>query len=63
MKYILHKNIYIYVRIAHAIPGGGPRVVVSTASFHARVWGSFPGLGGLKKNKKVSSPSTRGEPP
>ena len=29
--------------------GGGPRVVVSTtaASFHARVRGSFPGLGGL----------------
>ena len=31
--------------------GGGPRVVVSTAAFHARVWGSVPGLGGLKKTK------------
>ena len=31
--------------------GGGPRVVVSTAAFHARVWGSVPGLGGLKKQK------------
>ena len=29
--------------------GGGPRVVVSTAAFHARVWGSVPGLGGLKE--------------
>ena len=38
--------------------GEGPRVVVSTAAFHARVRGSFPGLGGLKKNKNVSSPST-----
>ena len=36
--------------------GGGPRVVVSTAAFHARVWGSVPGLGGLKETKKVSSP-------
>ena len=48
--------------------GGGPRVVVSTAAFHARVRGSFPDLGGLKKTKTVSSPSTRktqycGEPP
>ena len=31
--------------------GGGPRVVVSTAAFHARVRGSFPGLGGLKETK------------
>ena len=38
--------------------GGGPRVVVSTAAFHARVRGSVPGLGGLKENKIVSSPST-----
>ena len=26
-------------------------VVVSTAAFHARVRGSFPGLGGLKETK------------
>ena len=38
--------------------GGGPRVVVSTAAFHARVRGSVPGLGGLKETKIVSSPST-----
>ena len=31
--------------------GGGPRVVVSTAAFHARVRGSIPGLGGLKETK------------
>ena len=31
--------------------GGGPRVVVSTAAFHARVRGSVPGLGCLKKTK------------
>ena len=29
--------------------GGAPRVVVSTAAFHARVRGSVPGLGGLKE--------------
>ena len=33
-------------------------VVVSTAAFHARVRGSVPGLGGLKRNTNVSSPST-----
>ena len=38
--------------------GGGPRVVVSTAAFHARVRGSVPGLGGFKETKAVSSPST-----
>ena len=32
-------------------PGGGPRVVVSTAAFHARIRGSVPGLGGLKETK------------
>ena len=32
--------------------GGGPRVVVSTAAFHARVRGSVPGLGGLKETKR-----------
>ena len=31
--------------------GGGPRVVVSTAAFHAIVRGSVPGLGGLKETK------------
>ena len=31
--------------------GGGPRVVVSTAAFLARVRGSVPGLGDLKETK------------
>ena len=31
--------------------GGGPRVVVSTAAFHARARGSVPGLSGLKETK------------
>ena len=34
----------------------GPRVVVSTAAFHAGVRGSVPGLGGLKKTKKCFFP-------
>ena len=51
-----------------SIVGRGPRVVVSTAAFHATVGGSVPGLGGLKGTKYVSSPSTCesqycGEPP
>ena len=51
-----------------AFGGGGPRVVVSTAAFHARVRGSVPNLGGLKETKNVSSLSTCesqycGEPP
>ena len=33
------------------LKGGGPRVVVSTAAFHARVRGSVPGLGGWKETK------------
>ena len=32
-------------------PGGGPKLVVSTAAFHARVRGSVPGLGGLIETK------------
>ena len=48
--------------------GGGPRVVVTTTAFQARVRGSVPGSGGLKETKNVSSPSTCesqycGEPP
>ena len=31
--------------------GGGPRIVVSTAAFHAGVPGSFPDLGGLKETQ------------
>ena len=35
----------------HHGQGGGPRGVVSTAAFHARVRGSVPRLGGLKETK------------
>ena len=35
--------------------GGGPRVVVSTAGFHARLRGSVPSLGGLKETKMFFS--------
>ena len=60
-----------YINIVYHRPslmGGGPRVVVSTAAFHARVRGSVPGLGGFKETKNVSSPSMCesqycGEPP
>ena len=38
-------------RVYYGPGGGGPRVVVSTAAFHARVRGSVPGLGGLKETK------------
>ena len=37
--------------MSYSILGGGPRVVVSTAAFHARGRGSVPGLGGLKETK------------
>ena len=33
--------------------GGGPRVVVSTAAFHARARGSVPVLGSSKETKNV----------
>ena len=36
---------------SYSVNGGGPRVVVSTAAFHARVRGSFPGLSDLKETK------------
>ena len=39
------------IQIVISSVGGGPRVVVSTAAFHARVRGSVPGLGGLKETK------------
>ena len=41
----------VSVSCQHGWLGGGPRVVVSTAAFHARVRGSVPSLGGLKETK------------
>ena len=40
-----------FIRQIRIQQGRGPRVVVSTAAFHARVRGSVPGLGGLKETK------------
>ena len=37
--------------VVSSMVGGGPRVVVSTAAFHARVRGSVPALSGLKETK------------
>ena len=47
---LLHDHNNGYITLLHD-QGGGPRVVVSTAVFHARVRGSVPGLGGLKETK------------
>ena len=47
----LQFNLVNKIRWPYAELGGGPRVVVSTAAFHARVRGSVPGLGGLKETK------------
>ena len=43
------KTLFISFLTSKVHPG--PRVVVSTAAFHARVRGSVPGLGALKKTK------------
>ena len=37
--------------VSYVVCSLGPRVVITTAAFHARVWGSVPGLGGLKETK------------
>ena len=47
---LLYFFVTTYYIVRHMM-GGGPRVVVSTAAFHARVRGSVPGLGGLKETK------------
>ena len=44
-------SMVIINSFALSVRGGGPRVVVSTAAFHARVRGSVPGLGGFKETK------------
>ena len=43
--------LLLSVLLLSVVVGGGPRVVVSTAAFHARVRGSVPGFGGLKETK------------
>ena len=44
-----HQSFLVDDGTTKNLEGGGPRVVVSTAAFHARVRGSVPGLGGLKE--------------
>ena len=39
--------------LTSGVMGGGPKVVVSTSAFHARVRGSVTGLVGLKETKNV----------
>ena len=46
----------LYTYRKHVAFAQCPRVVVSTAAFHARVQGSVPGLGGLKETKKCFFP-------
>ena len=46
-----NNHVSSFVTDFKSSPGGGPRVVVSTAAFHAWVRGSVPGLGGLKETK------------
>ena len=47
----LLRSTHAHSTQCHTGPDGGPRVVVNTAAFHARVRGSVPGLGGLKETK------------
>ena len=47
--YLWNLSPNIYQSFYLTFKGGGPRVVVSTTAFHARVRGSVPGLGGLKE--------------
>ena len=50
--YMVHCICHFWEKLGYILYlGGGPRVVVSTAAFHARVRGSVPGLGGLKETK------------
>ena len=51
-------DFFMILAWASPFKGGGPRVVVSTAAFHAIVRSSVPGLGGLKETKNVPSSST-----
>ena len=55
LMYLPRPIVCLWDSISFSLPLGlecvGPRVVVSTAAFHARVRGSVPGLGGLKETK------------
>ena len=47
----LHRFLNNHGAISRQKEGGGPKVMVSTAAFHARIRGSVPGLGGLNEAK------------
>ena len=49
---VIHNRICLSNVHSPTVEGGGPRLVVSTAAFHARARGSVPGLGGLKETKR-----------
>ena len=51
LDFVYWPRQYLQVVAPFAQRGGGPRVVVSTAAFHARVRGSVPGLGCFKETK------------
>ena len=48
---LVQRHVFWVGLVFNTPPGGGPRVVVSTAAFPARVRGSVPGLGVWKKQK------------
>ena len=52
---VIGGKYFVLISVLHGTllkyEGGGPRVVVSTAAFHARVRGSVPGLSSLKETK------------
>ena len=57
-QFIFIKKKSACIHVPPFFSGGGLRIVVSTAAFHARVRASVPGLGGLDETKNVYSPST-----
>ena len=48
---VLYCYAFFHIRSNSLYPARGAKVVVSTTAFHARVRGSFPGLGDLKETK------------
>ena len=48
---LVQLTVWIILPLNKLIPSGGPRVVVSTAAFRARVRGSVLCLGGLNETK------------
>ena len=59
MLWFKYSRTYLRNTPANDLQGGGPRVAVSTAAFHARVRGSVPGLGGLKETMFLPDPRVK----